>query len=41
MKNLIGENNINFLLSKPKVSNSSRIKNNFFKLLRYDKRYDK
>ena len=41
MKNLIGENNINFLLKWPQVSNSSRVKNRFFKLLRYDKRYDK
>lgn len=41
MKNLIGEDNINFILSCPRVSNSSRVKNKFFKLLRYDKRYDK
>ena len=41
LKDLIGENNINFLLKWPQVSNSSRVKNRFFKLLRYDKRYDK
>ena len=41
LKDLIGEDNINFMLSCPRVSNSSRVKNKFFKLLRYDKRYDK